>query len=138
MAVRGAAVARLGHARGVGCLQLPFGSVEQCRHFAEPPLGCAAQHGLLGGRFLRGPLRAIAAVQRIVQRQPVVALTDSVLRALERLDRGLVLLGGKTIGARGARGVDRPLGLIHFAGGRRGARDGKRKGTEEYRNRHPR
>ena len=138
MAVRGDGGRTPGDASGVGGFQLSFGSIEQRRYFAESPLGCAAQHGLLAGRFLCGPLRAIAAVECIVQSQPVVALTDSVLRALECFDRSLVLIGGKTVGACGPCGVDRPLGLIHFAGGRRGARDGKRKGTEEHRNRHPR
>ena len=42
----------------------------------------AAQHRLLACRFFRRALRAIAAVERIVQRQPIVALRDGVLCAL--------------------------------------------------------
>ena len=101
------------------------------RHFAEPPLGCAAQHGLLSGRFLRRPLRAIAAVECIVQRQPIVALPDSVLRALERFDRGLVLLRGITVGACGARGVDRALGPDPFRGWEAWRTRWKEKGNRE-------
>ncbi len=96
--------------------------IEQRRHFARAGVlrRCARTACWLAASFA-ARLRAIAAVERVVQRQAIVALRDRVLCALERLDGRLVLLCGVTIGSGGSRGVDRALGLIHFAARRRGA-----------------
>jgi DNA repair protein RadC len=93
------------HARALGCLQPLLGLIERRGHLAEPALRRAALHGLLGGGFLRGSLCAIAAVECVVQRQPIVALRDGILRVLQRFDRRVVLFGGVAIGACGPRGV---------------------------------
>ncbi len=125
IAARAFASERRGTRAPFGCLQSLFRLVERRRHLPEPALGRAAEHRLLAGRFFRCSLRAVAAVERVVQRQSIVALADGVVRVLQRLDGGLVLLGRIAIGACGARGVDRTLGLIHFARRRCGARDGR-------------
>ncbi len=120
-----------GHSRAFGRLQLLFGLIERRSDLAEAAFRRAALNGLLGGRFFCRPLRAIAGVEGVVQRQPIVALRDGILRVLQRLDGGLVLLGGEAIGARGPRGINRALGLIHFARRRRCATNGKKTGTEK-------
>lgn len=124
----GAARLREGSARYprvFGRLQL-LSRLIGCRSdLAEAAFRRTAQHGLLGGGFFRRPLRAIAAVERVVQGEPIVALRDSVLRVLQRLDGGVVLLGRITIGACGTRRVDGSLRLIHLARGRRGATRGE-------------
>ena len=120
-----------GHSRAFGRLQSLFGLIERRRDLAEPAFRRTAENRLLGGGFLGRSLRPIAAVERIVQRQPIVALRDGVLRALQRLDGGVVLLGGVAIGARGSCGIDRALGLIHFPRWRRGATRGEKGRTEK-------
>ena len=87
----------------------------------EPALGVAAQDGLLTGGFLCRALRTIAAVERMIQRQPVVALCNGVVRVFEGFNRRSVLFGGVAIGAGSPRRINRTLRLIHFAGGRRSA-----------------
>lgn len=124
-----------GHPRAVCRLQLLLGPIEQRRNLGEAALRRAAKNALLARGFLRGLLRAIAAVERVIESEPVISLADGILRALQRLDRAFVLIPRVAIGARRSRGVDRTLGLIHFACGRRGATHGKRNRTEECRDR---
>jgi DNA repair protein RadC len=109
------------HSRALGRFQSLFGLIERRRNLAEPPFRRTAEHSLLGRGFLGCSLGPIAAVQRVVQRKPVVALRDRLLRALQRLDGGVVLFSGVAIGTRRARGIDRALRLIHFPRRRRGA-----------------
>ncbi len=120
-----------GHSRAFGRLQSLFGLIERRRDLAEPAFRRAAENRLLGGSFLGRALRPIAAVERVVQRQTIVALRDGVLRVLQRLDGGVVLFGGEAIGARGPRGIDRALGLIHFARRWRGATNGEKTRAEK-------
>ncbi len=84
----------------------------------------AADCGLLAGGELGGVLRALPAVERLAERQPIVALTHRRFGAGQRIDGGRELLGGVAVGAGGARGVDGPLGLMEFLVGRIGAADG--------------
>ena len=121
IAARGVASERVGTRAASAAASRWFGSIEQRGDLAQPALGAAAQNGLLVGGFLGRSLRALAAVQRVVQRQPIVALRDGFLRLLQRLDGGLVLVGGVTIGARRPCGIDRALGLIHLSRWRRAA-----------------
>jgi DNA repair protein RadC len=102
--------------------QALVGLIEHCGQLAQPALGAAAERGLLIGRPLGGALRALAGVERVVQRQAIVPLRDRLVRAFEGSDRGVVLLGRIPIGTRCASGVDGALCLIHFAGWRIAAR----------------
>jgi DNA repair protein RadC len=102
--------------------QALVGLIEHCGQLAQPALGAAAERGLLIGRPLGGALRALAGVERVVQRQAIVPLRDRLIRAFEGSDRSVVLLGRIPIGTRCASGVDGALCLIHFAGWRIAAR----------------
>ena len=80
--------------------------------------------GLAVGRLLGRGLRALAAVERVVERQAVVALRDG--RRCDRFERihgRRELDAGVPIRAGGARGIDRALGLLHLSVGRLRARD---------------
>src|SRR5262249_14184257 len=82
--------------------------------------------GVPGGR-----LRALAGVERGVERLPVVALIHRLVRALQRVLGGGELLARVLIRAGGARGVDRALGLLHFLVRRIAARRGRRRRRDE-------
>ena len=69
--------------------------------------------------------RLLAALERVVERQPVVADRDRFVGVFERVDRGGVLSCCVPVGAGRAGGVDRALGLIHFLVGRGPAREAK-------------
>src|SRR3954468_20477354 len=70
--------------------------------------------GLAVGGELGGVLGPLAAVERVVQRQPVVTLLDGFVGVLQRLLRRGELLVRVLIGAGRARRVDRALRLLHF------------------------
>ena len=80
-----------------------------------PPIRAAA---LPSAASLAAFCGALAAVERVVQRQPIVALLDGVVRVLQRLDGRGEFLGGVPIGAGGARRIDRVLRLLDFFVGR--------------------
>jgi DNA repair protein RadC len=111
-------------------LELLPGLIQKSRHLNETPLCIAAQDALLAGRFLRRVLRTLAAVERVIQRQTIVALLDGCVGARKRLYSALILPSGVAIGACGSGGIDRALGLIHFPCRRRRAGHGDKKGTE--------
>ena len=102
--------------------QAPVGLIEHGCQLAQPALGAAAERRLLIGGLLGGPLRALAGVERVVQRQTIVPLRDRLVRLFKGGDRGVVFLGRIPIGARCAGRVDGALRLIHFAGWRIAAR----------------
>ncbi len=83
-------------------------------HFGEEPFRLAADRGLLARGELGGGLRALAAFERLAEREAVVALPDGVLRALQRVDSRRVVLCGIAVGAGGAGGVDGALRLMKF------------------------
>ena len=118
------------HSRGFGRLELSPGLIEKSRHLNETPLCIAAQDALLAGRFLRRVLRTLAAVERVIQRQTIVALLDGCVGARKRLYGTLILPSGVAIGACGSGGIDRALGLIHFPCRGRRAGHSDKKGTE--------
>ena len=76
----------------------------------------------LGG-FPRGGSRLLARVEREAQGLAVVALGDRFVRLLEGGVGGLELGPGVGLGAGGAGGVERALGLADFARRRLGAGD---------------
>ncbi len=107
---------------------------------ADGALRFAADLGHAFGAGARRVDGAFACVEREIERLAVVALGGHLARFFERGDGGAVFLGRVAVGARGARGFDCALGLVHFAGGRSGTGrrdDGRReepeRGTPETR-----
>ena len=85
-------------------------------------------YGLLAlGGVLRGALRPLARVERVIEREPIVALDDGVVGQLERFARGIEVVGRISIRAGGFRGVDCGLRLLHFLVRRPGARRNQRR-----------
>src|SRR5262249_44789396 len=78
-------------------------------------------------------LRALARVERVVQRLTVIALIDGAAGALQGVFSGGGLLARGLIGAGGARGVDRALRLLHFPVGGIGAGGGGQRGGDRER-----
>ena len=95
-------------------------------------LGVDACRRLAVDRLLGGGLRALARVERGVERLAVVALVDRLAGALERVLGGGELVAGVLIGAGGAGGVDGALRLLHFfVGGIAARRAGDRRDDGE-------
>ena len=67
----------------------------------------------------------------MVQREAIVVLPDGFVRLPQRGDGSLVLVRRVLLGARGFRGVDGALRLVHFLVGRFRARS--REGDDEER-----
>jgi len=84
---------------------------------------------LIGGLF-GGALRALARVERVVQRQTIVPLRHGLVREFQGGNGGVVFLGRIPIGTRRASRVDSALRLIHFAGWRITAR-GNQQASEQ-------
>src|SRR5262249_55532462 len=84
-----------------------------------------ARLGLAVHGFLGGNLRALAGIERGVERRAIVALLDRRVGALERVFGRGEFLAGVLIRAGGARGIDGALRLLHFLVGRIAARRGR-------------
>ena len=100
---------------------------------ADGGFGFAADLGHAFGAGARCIEGAFACVEGEVEGLAIVALRDHLARFFERGDGGAIFLGRVTVGARGARGLDCALGLVHFAGGWSGAGrrdDGRREEPE--------
>ena len=82
------------------------------------PLGLAAQAGLRIGRLAGRVLGALEAVERVVEREPIVASGHGLPRLRQRVDGRLVFGRRVLISARGTGGIDRALRLVHFLVGR--------------------
>ena len=98
-----------------------FGALELCVRVGQGTAGereCAAGVGAHLGfscdRFLRGVLRALARVERAVEREAVVALVHGVRGVLQRRFGGAEFLAGVQIGAGAARRLDGVAGLLEF------------------------
>lgn len=89
-------------------------------------LGLAPRGGLAIGGFARRVLRALARVERVAEREAVVARADGFFGSRERGAGRLELLAGVSVGAGSPGGVDRPLRLMHFFVGGFGAGDRRR------------
>ena len=122
-----------GHTSGGGGSETHAGTVDGRSQFGEAALGGASEHALLLRTLFGSALCTIAAVERVAERKPIVALRHGVVRALQRLDRTVEVFGGVAIGTGGTGGVDGALRLIHFPCGWRRARDGKQEGPDECR-----
>ena len=104
-------------------LQADGGNGDRRGRIGEEPFGVAARRRPLVGGALRRRLRALAAVERVIEREAIVALADGLLRVRERIDGALQLFGRVDGRARGSRGVDGALGLMQFLVRRFAARD---------------
>ena len=80
----------------------------------ECALGLCTRGTAAVGGFLRRVLGAFPRVERVVEGQTIVALCDSIIGALERILRGREFIARELLGAGGARGVDRALGLLQL------------------------
>ena len=76
MAAASCAVSAAGLMRALRRLQLRGRDGDLRRDFSEQSFGVAAGRGLLIGGHLRGVLRALAAVERVVEREAIVAIAD--------------------------------------------------------------
>jgi DNA repair protein RadC len=80
-------------------------------------LGVASRRCLPVGRFACCIMSALARVEGMAEGEPVIARRDRFLGSFQRGARRLELVRRVEIGAGGAGGVDRALGLVHlFAG----------------------
>lgn len=105
---------------------------QQRRDFGDFALGVAARIGAPVDGHLGGVLGAFAAVDRVAECLAVVAGGDGFFGSLECAGGGGEFLGGKSLGAGGARRFNRALRLIHFFVGRLGA-TGREKGDDDKR-----
>ena len=90
-------------------------------------LRVGANRDLAVGRVFGRTERAFACVERVVERQPVVALRDGVVGLLERFLGGVEIVDGVPVGAGGLRRIDRRLRLLEFLVRRTSARRGQRR-----------
>jgi NAD-dependent deacetylase len=103
---------------GVGRLQPCRGDGDGGGDLRQQAFGLAARRRLLVGRHLGRVLCTLAAVECVVQREPIIAVGHCSARAVERINRGLVLVGGVLLGTGGASRVDGALRLVQFLLGR--------------------
>jgi len=106
--------------RSPGGRQAGIGFGNQPRDLGHVAFDLAAELRPRFGGFPGGVLGVLAAVERLVEGLPVVALRHGILRAFEGVGRRRELTGGVPICAGGSRRVDRTLGLIHLLVGRVG------------------
>src|SRR5207253_1723109 len=112
-----------------------FGGLQPGARIVQRRVGAGQRGGRVGAgdrflvdRFLGRSLSAFAGVERVVECLAVVALIDGVVGALQGGLGGGELVARVLIGAGGARGVDRALGLLHFpVGGIAAGRAGHRR-----------
>ena len=107
------------------CLRQQAGDL---RHVA---LGFGAGAGLAVRRLAGGVLGVFAALERVVERQAVVALRDGVVGAFERGRSGGVFGGGVPFAPGRAGRIDCPLCLIDFFVGRIRASGHKTRGGDQ-------
>ena len=133
-------------ARGAG--KTGFGSLQQDFEFGGEPFGLAASSGLVVARLLDRFVGAVAGVNRVIEREPVIATRDGIVVFLQRF------FGGLEGRRRVRRGIgrfgssNRAVGLMSFFGRWLRAPDGepdkkdtaaaeadrpRRKGTEAQR-----
>ena len=77
---------------------------EQRADFGNDAFGVAASVGAGVGGDFDGVLRALAAIDREAQREPVIALRDRLFGTFERIGGGVELGGGVLRGAGGFSG----------------------------------
>ena len=119
------------HSRRLSGGQPLLGAIERCGDFRQAPFRGAAKHALLPHAFFGRALRAVAAVERVIQREAVIALRHRVARALKGLDGAFVLDGRVAVGPRRSCGVDGALRLVHLAAWRLGARERERQRSNQ-------
>lgn len=122
-----------GHARVFGCLEPRVELLYARGKVHEGSFcGCSRLRFAVRGSA-RGVLRALAGVDRVAERLAIIPLRDEVVRFLQRARSCRVLVYGVLVGAGGARGVQRALGLIDFFLGRLGATCGEQQQECDHR-----
>src|SRR5262249_52884757 len=96
-------------------------------------LGIAAGSSLVLRPVLAGGLGALAGVERQVQRHPVVAFADRVVRALEGVGGGGEFFAGVMRRAGAARGINGGLRVLEFLVGRASATTARERRDEAQR-----
>lgn len=109
--------------RSVGGCQTGIRFGNERRNLRHVAFNFTAELRARFGRFPGGVLGVLTAVERLIERLPVVALRHRILCALQRIGRGRVLAGGVPVCAGCACRVDRSLGLVHLLIGRFGTGD---------------
>jgi DNA repair protein RadC len=82
-------------------------------------------------------MSALARVERMTERESVIARRDGFFGSLQGRTRRLELVRRVQLGAGGTRGVDRALGLVHLFAGGLGAGDRRRDRNHGNRQRRP-
>lgn len=114
-----------------GDFQFGANVVESRVDRAQRVVGLDSRGGFVVGRQFGGVLRSLAAVDRVVEGEAIVALSDGVVGLLQQILRGRELVARIAIRAGGARRVDGALGLLHLPVGRFGAagHEGRERGA---------
>ena len=107
-----------GHAHRLGGLEAVRGRRERGRHLRQETFCPAAGSSFPVRCVPRGGLGPLAAVERVVQRQPVIALLGGLFSPPHGVGGGLQLLGRVLLRTGGLGGVDCALRLVHFLEGR--------------------
>ena len=118
--------ARLGQrsgrrARRFGGLELRARRNESRAGVGEHALGFGPRHRFVIGGFLGGALSVLAAVERVIEGETIVALIDGLMRVFERLLCREELFVRIPVRAGRAGGVDGALRLIDLFVGRSAA-----------------
>jgi DNA repair protein RadC len=101
-------------ARRFGGLEFRARVVQGAGCKGQRTAGVGANRGFASHRFLLGVLRALARVERAVERESVVALVYGVRGVLQRRLGGAEFLAGVQISAGAARRFDGAAGLLQF------------------------
>ena len=104
--------------RILGCFYFCHGGRDRGRRRCDRSFGGDTRGGFAVGGQFGGGLRPFQAVERVVEREPVVALFDGESRVLERLVGGVEFVGGVAVGAGGPSGLDRTARLLNLSVGR--------------------
>ena len=87
---------------------------ERAVRVGEGVFGVTPRSGLAAGGLLRRVLRALARVERVIEGEPVVAIRDGIVGALEGVGGGGEFVVRELVGAGGARGINRALRLLQL------------------------
>ena len=116
-----------------GSFSLRLGAIDERGGFGERTLGVAAGLGARVDGGLGRVLGALAAVERLRQRQAIVPCGNGDVSLGQRVDGALQLVGGVLVRAGGFGSIDGALRLVHFLAGRLGAAGGEQQRDDETR-----
>jgi DNA repair protein RadC len=125
------------HLGRIGFLDPARGLGERSGDVGQQAFGLAAGLRAVDRRLAGRVLRALVAVERVVEREAIVALRHGFLRALERRFGGGELVGRIAFGAGSTRRFDGAVRLVEFAAGRVAAPRDEHREHREHRDRTP-